>query len=199
MFIVMFPCLGATLIAVSRIMDARHHPFDVITGSLLGILCATISYRQYFPSLAEPWKKGRGYPGGAPYGSTDSTAALTNPEEERFREHGNGSSENPEPIPHPEAYQPSVNPFASNAYPRHHDGNWSSSSEEDVTNGYEMQQGYTRTHNPSLGGQLPTYEPGMAYQSQTQPVSGPTSGTGPLYPEATIAPAPGTRAHNDQL
>ncbi|KAL5050788.1 hypothetical protein BDW71DRAFT_106742 [Aspergillus fruticulosus] len=210
MFIVMFPCLGATLIAVSRIMDARHHPFDVITGSLLGILCASISYRQYFPSLAEPWKKGRAYPirswgtgptypGGAPYSPTDSTAALRNPEEGRLREHENGSSETPEPIPHPQAYQPSHNPFASNAYPRHQDGNWSSSSEEDVTNGYEMQQGYTRTHNPGLSGQLPTYEPGMAYQSQTQPVSGPGSGPGPVYPEATMVPAPGIRAHDNQL
>ncbi|OKL56370.1 hypothetical protein UA08_08275 [Talaromyces atroroseus] len=60
--IVIVPCVAASLIAVSRIMDARHHPFDVITGSLLGILSAWIAYRQYFPSLSEPWKKGRAYP-----------------------------------------------------------------------------------------------------------------------------------------
>lgn len=60
--IVMIPLLAATLIAVSRIMDARHHPFDVITGSLLGVFTAWASYRQYFPSLFEPWKKGRAYP-----------------------------------------------------------------------------------------------------------------------------------------
>ncbi|EED16489.1 PAP2 domain protein [Talaromyces stipitatus ATCC 10500] len=60
--IVMVPILAATLIAVSRIMDARHHPFDVITGSLLGVFTAWASYRQYFPSLSEPWKKGRAYP-----------------------------------------------------------------------------------------------------------------------------------------
>ncbi|KAL1959702.1 hypothetical protein VTO42DRAFT_1288 [Malbranchea cinnamomea] len=60
--IVMVPTLGASLIAASRIMDARHHPFDVLSGSLLGILCAWGSYRQYFPSLSEPWKKGRAYP-----------------------------------------------------------------------------------------------------------------------------------------
>lgn len=60
--IVMVPVLAATLIAVSRIMDARHHPFDVITGSMLGVFTAWASYRQYFPSLSEPWKKGRAYP-----------------------------------------------------------------------------------------------------------------------------------------
>ena len=58
----MAPTLGASLIATSRIMDARHHPFDVITGSLLGILVAWASYRQYFPALTEPWRKGRAYP-----------------------------------------------------------------------------------------------------------------------------------------
>lgn len=61
-FIVMVPSLGAALVAISRIEDARHHPFDVITGSLLGALCAYIAYRQYFPSLSESWKKGRAYP-----------------------------------------------------------------------------------------------------------------------------------------
>ncbi|KAL4867341.1 hypothetical protein BDV12DRAFT_171486 [Aspergillus spectabilis] len=218
MFLVMTPSLGASLIAVSRIMDARHHPFDVITGSMLGILCASISYRQYFPSLSEPWKKGRAYPIRSwgteptyptePYNSHDSTVALRNPEEERFhapeREHEHDTSEERTgPIPHPQQYPPS-NPYASNPYasspymtdfhPRRqlNDGNWSSSSEEDVTSGYEMQQGYARTHNPGLAGQLPTYEPGMAYQAQTQPVSGP----GPLHQEAAIPPNPGFRAHD---
>ena len=58
----MVPTLGAALIAVSRIMDARHHPFDVISGSLLGILVAWGAYRQYFPPITEPWHKGRAYP-----------------------------------------------------------------------------------------------------------------------------------------
>lgn len=61
-FVVMIPTLGAALIAVSRIMDARHHPFDVISGSSLGIAMAYISYRQYFPPLSESWRKGRAYP-----------------------------------------------------------------------------------------------------------------------------------------
>ena len=58
----MVPSLGASLIAVSRIMDARHHPFDVISGSFLGILVAWAAYRQYFPPITEPWHKGRAYP-----------------------------------------------------------------------------------------------------------------------------------------
>ncbi|KAK0642783.1 Lipid phosphate phosphatase 2 [Lasiodiplodia hormozganensis] len=61
-FIVMVPTLGAALVAASRIMDARHHPFDVLSGSLLGILTAWGSYRQYFPPVSETWRKGRAFP-----------------------------------------------------------------------------------------------------------------------------------------
>ncbi|KAL8756385.1 MAG: hypothetical protein Q9184_004511 [Pyrenodesmia sp. 2 TL-2023] len=61
-FIVLIPTLAAALIAVSRIMDARHHPFDVITGSMLGIAVAWAAYRQYFPAVTESWRKGRAYP-----------------------------------------------------------------------------------------------------------------------------------------
>ncbi|KAL8764734.1 MAG: hypothetical protein Q9209_007901 [Squamulea sp. 1 TL-2023] len=61
-FIVMIPTLAAALIAVSRIMDARHHPFDVISGSMLGMLVAWGAYRQYFPPVTETWRKGRAYP-----------------------------------------------------------------------------------------------------------------------------------------
>lgn len=61
-FIVLVPTLGAAVIAGTRIMDARHHPFDVIFGSLLGILVAWASYRQYFPPVTETWRKGRAYP-----------------------------------------------------------------------------------------------------------------------------------------
>ena len=43
-------------------MDARHHPFDVLSGSLMGILVAWGSYRQYFPPVSESWRKGRAYP-----------------------------------------------------------------------------------------------------------------------------------------
>ena len=43
-------------------MDARHHPFDVLSGSAMGIGIAWASYRQYFPPLHETWRKGRAYP-----------------------------------------------------------------------------------------------------------------------------------------
>lgn len=58
----MVPTLAAALISISRIMDARHHPFDVISGSALGMTVAWLAYRQYFPPISEPWKKGRAYP-----------------------------------------------------------------------------------------------------------------------------------------
>ncbi|KAF2088712.1 PAP2-domain-containing protein, partial [Saccharata proteae CBS 121410] len=61
-FIILVPTLAAALVAASRIMDARHHPFDVISGSLIGILTAWGSYRQYFPPVSETWRKGRAYP-----------------------------------------------------------------------------------------------------------------------------------------
>lgn len=61
-FVVIIPTIGAGLIAASRIMDARHHPFDVITGSLLGVGCAYAAYRQYFPPVSETWRKGRAHP-----------------------------------------------------------------------------------------------------------------------------------------
>ena len=61
-FIVLVPCIAAALVAGSRIMDARHHPFDVLSGSLMGILVAWGTYRQYFPPLQETWRKGRAYP-----------------------------------------------------------------------------------------------------------------------------------------
>jgi len=59
--IVLIPTLAAACIAMSRIMDARHHPFDVLFGSALGILCAWASYRQYFPPVSHVWEKGRAY------------------------------------------------------------------------------------------------------------------------------------------
>ena len=59
--LVLIPLLAASLVAVSRIMDARHHPFDVITGSMLGYSMAWIAYRQYFPAISNPAAKGRAY------------------------------------------------------------------------------------------------------------------------------------------
>ncbi|EXJ96261.1 hypothetical protein A1O1_01387 [Capronia coronata CBS 617.96] len=60
--IVLIPTLAASCVAMSRIMDARHHPFDVLFGSVLGLLCAWAAYRQYFPPVSHVWEKGRAYP-----------------------------------------------------------------------------------------------------------------------------------------
>ncbi|KAH7924588.1 PAP2-domain-containing protein [Leucogyrophana mollusca] len=48
------PLFGATLVAISRTMDYRHHWQDVIGGSILGLVVSFFAYRQYFPSLASP-------------------------------------------------------------------------------------------------------------------------------------------------
>jgi hypothetical protein len=60
--VVLIPTVAAACIAMSRIMDARHHAFDVLFGSALGLLCAWASYRQYFPPVGHVWDKGRAYP-----------------------------------------------------------------------------------------------------------------------------------------
>lgn len=188
--VVMVPTLAATLVAVSRIMDARHHPFDVITGSMLGVLCAYISYRQYFPSISEPWRKGRAYPirtwasePVAPVqarldgfkgnsGNRESTVALRNPDEERLDVPDVSESREPIRGQIPLTYSPAPNPYMSHVYnrrPHDNDGDWSSSS-EDVADGFEMQTGYTRTRNQELSEQVRPYGAGMdtVYRSRSQ-------------------------------
>ncbi|SNX86169.1 related to DPP1 - diacylglycerol pyrophosphate phosphatase [Melanopsichium pennsylvanicum] len=48
------PLMAATLIAVSRTMDYRHHATDVIAGALLGLVISYSSYKLYYPSLSHP-------------------------------------------------------------------------------------------------------------------------------------------------
>ncbi|PGH10260.1 hypothetical protein GX51_00017 [Blastomyces parvus] len=106
-FLALFPTLGAALIAATRIMDARHHPFDVLFGSFLGILCAYIAYRQYFPPLSESWRKGRAYPirtwGSSPVGpsrprfdmggSNDSVAPLRPTDDAEYQATSTGQND----------------------------------------------------------------------------------------------------------
>jgi len=44
------PLSFATWVALSRIEDYRHHKEDVIVGSIIGILCGSISYLIYWPN-----------------------------------------------------------------------------------------------------------------------------------------------------
>lgn len=198
--LVMVPLLAASLVAVSRIMDARHHPFDVITGSMLGVVCGFVAYRQYFPPLSEPWRKGRAYPirtwGSDPAGPDaarligpkgDSSTALRNPEEERM-DPDLPSSEHPRPDA--STYLHASNPYGSNVYnrrPHDHDadgGAWSS-SEDDVTNGYEMRQGHNIGQNLGAGHHASQYDPSNVYVSQTQPL---TANTGIHVPDPMAGP-----------
>lgn len=197
--LVMVPILAATLVAVSRIMDARHHPFDVITGSLLGVVCAIVSYNQYFPPLSEAWRKGRAYPirtwGSQPahpvHGKLDSESEITTP-----LRNSEGDRLNPPDLRHGLA-SPNLpvtgttgyggNPYAPAAYPRRShdhdpDGNWSS-SEDDVANGYEMQQGYVTAANPAARGYSPPFETNTAYTS-----SSPVPSAGIHHPNVVVSP-----------
>ena len=49
--IVLAPLVGAALVAISRLEDYRHDPYDVLAGSLLGFTVAYTTYRRYFPDL----------------------------------------------------------------------------------------------------------------------------------------------------
>jgi hypothetical protein len=53
-WITIIPLTGAALIALTRVTDYRHHPTDIIAGSLLGLALAWFSYRLYYPPLDHP-------------------------------------------------------------------------------------------------------------------------------------------------
>lgn len=48
-WLLLAPLSCATLVAVSRTMDYRHHATDVIAGSVIGLLGGWYAYRQYYP------------------------------------------------------------------------------------------------------------------------------------------------------
>uniref|UniRef100_A0A0D6QTI8 Phosphatidic acid phosphatase type 2/haloperoxidase domain-containing protein n=1 Tax=Araucaria cunninghamii TaxID=56994 RepID=A0A0D6QTI8_ARACU len=48
--IVFLPLLAAALVGVSRVDDYWHHWQDVFAGGLIGLVIATLCYRQFFPA-----------------------------------------------------------------------------------------------------------------------------------------------------
>lgn len=51
LFIALIPLLISGFIAISRTEDYRHHPTDVLSGTILGVFVGYVSYRAFFPSL----------------------------------------------------------------------------------------------------------------------------------------------------
>jgi len=48
--ITLLPIFWASHVALTRIQDYRHHKEDVIVGSLIGCVCATIAYLIFWPN-----------------------------------------------------------------------------------------------------------------------------------------------------
>jgi len=168
-FVVVIPSIGAGLIAASRIMDARHHPFDVITGSLLGIACAYAAYRQYFPSVSDTRRKGRAYPmrswGGVSRadGASSSSAyqgvlgaqSVAAQVPQRRPTHArNGPSESQAPLAEnagPTPFDTTVTGLSQGHASRRDEWEQSSSGDEEH---YEMNRSYPPTPHADYGGQL---------------------------------------------
>jgi len=47
----MVPVMVAAGVAISRVLDYRHHVTDVVVGGALGIMVTLITYFMFFPGL----------------------------------------------------------------------------------------------------------------------------------------------------
>ncbi|PGH28012.1 hypothetical protein AJ80_00267 [Polytolypa hystricis UAMH7299] len=198
-WIVMIPTLGAALIATTRIMDARHHPFDVISGSMLGILCAYISYRQYFPPISESWRKGRAYPirtwGQGANPPPPAHPVRTNTDQSQLSEYADGVAQPLDPeyqgmtSARMQAHRPKHagsssptspphNPFESTQYSRRRPDVEGSSSSGESGSAFEMQS--SRGRSESRTHLDPRYHGDMGYRPALPQQARPPSGSPPL-------------------
>uniref|UniRef100_A0A6V7QUB3 Phosphatidic acid phosphatase type 2/haloperoxidase domain-containing protein n=1 Tax=Ananas comosus var. bracteatus TaxID=296719 RepID=A0A6V7QUB3_ANACO len=78
------PLLVASLVAVSRVDDYRHHWEDVFAGGLIGMVVATLCYLQFFPAPYDPngWGPYAYFQMLAEAHSSDGSATNTNQREE---------------------------------------------------------------------------------------------------------------------
>ncbi|TPX32282.1 hypothetical protein SmJEL517_g04571 [Synchytrium microbalum] len=51
MILCVCPLMWAAYVAISRTEENKHHPTDVLAGSLLGLTIAYISYRMFYPNV----------------------------------------------------------------------------------------------------------------------------------------------------
>ena len=99
--VVLAPLVGAALVAISRLEDYRHDPYDVLAGSLLGLTVAYTTYRRYFPGLTSS-HCGMAYP--AKTGNAEKGFGALRDEEERidsvrdFEDRGSGRREERIPL-----------------------------------------------------------------------------------------------------
>ncbi|GAC99833.1 hypothetical protein PHSY_007436 [Pseudozyma hubeiensis SY62] len=80
------PLMAATLIAVSRTMDYRHHATDVIAGALLGLVVAYWSYKLYYPALGHSQSH-------KPYSPRIPAEHLSGASEHRYADQEEGDGE----------------------------------------------------------------------------------------------------------
>jgi len=53
-FLFLAPFMGATVVAITRVDDYRHHWEDVVVGCLVGLMFAIFFYRMRYPALYSP-------------------------------------------------------------------------------------------------------------------------------------------------